>query len=125
MPKVYCRKCKKPLTEELTIVDTKYLYQEVSVNGDFPYDFLPEGKIYYNTGKIIQEHKGTWLSGLKNKYQIQNHNDVSRLTSSCCSLDGAAGVNSICFKSHEVATLVSDCFMHHYVAWDPYKTELK
>ena len=125
MPKVYCKKCKKPLTEELTIIDTRYLYQEVAVNGDFSYDFIPEGKIYYNTGKIVQEHKNTWLSGLENKYQIQNHNDISRLTSNCCFLDGAGGINSICYKSHEVATMVNDCLMYHYVAWDPEKTELK
>jgi hypothetical protein len=125
MPKVYCRKCKKPLTEELTIIDTKYLYQELSVTGDCTGDFIPKGKIYYNTGKIVPEYKNTWLSGLENEYTIWDHYDIARLTSNSCFLDGRAGINSTCFKSHEVATKVNDCLMINFVSWDPERTELK
>ena len=125
MPRVFCRKCMKPLTEELEVVDTKFLYQEVSLTGDFLGDFIPKGKIYYNRGKIVPEHKNTWLSGLGNQYQIWDHYDSARLTSNCCFLDGRGGINSTCFKSHEVATVVSDCLMINYIAWDPDKTELK
>lgn len=125
MPKVFCKKCNQALTEELTIIDTAYLYQRVDVRGDLPYDFIPSGKIYYNTGKIAKDHKETWLSGLRNEYQIKNHTDTSRLTINCCYLDGSAGINAMCNNSHEVATRIGDCFMYNYIAWDPEKTELK
>ena len=125
MPKMYCKKCGQPLTEELTIIENKFLFQEVSISGNFEGDFIPKGKIYYNNGKIVPEFKNSWLSGLKNKNDIWNHYDINKLSVNCCSLDGSAGINSTCFKSHEVATLISDCFMLNFIAWDPEKTELK
>lgn len=125
MPKIYCKKCQKALTEELEEIDTKFLFHNVSNVGDFSGDFIPAGKVFYNTGKITPKHKNTWLSGLENSYQIRNHNDIRRLTSSCCFFDGEAGINSICFKNHEVATRINDCFMMNYIAWDSEKTELK
>ena len=101
--KIYCRKCKIRLTEELLEMEEEKI--------TFPdcEEAIPEGRFVFQTDSQV-------LSILINRNQelLKNHLNPYRVHG-CCGSDGTNGYNKLCLNNHEVATEFSDCYTSYYI----------
>ncbi|BCY29347.1 hypothetical protein [Flavobacterium okayamense] len=101
--RIYCRKCKIRLTEDLLEIPQDKIY--------FPdeAEAIPEGKFVFFKNNSM-------LSILVNRKQslLKDHADSSRFYG-CCGSDGSYGYNKVCSNNHEVATEFSDCYTSYYI----------
>ena len=101
--KIYCRKCKIRLTEELLeMEEDKITFPDCE-------EAIPEGRF------VFQKYNSV-LSILINRNQelLKNHLDSYRFQG-CCGSDGLNGYNKLCLNNHEVATEFSDCYTSYYI----------
>ncbi|MGA1871719.1 MAG: hypothetical protein ACMUJM_24590 [bacterium] len=104
-----CRKCKLPITKDLTeLKDYSVLCEE---DGK---DFLPEGVFFKSDGEYYTGSENKIIVNIKDLINSERHPDSSRLNG-CCGLDGLDGINTICKNGHEIGTERSDCWMSHSV----------
>ena len=103
--RIYCKKCKEQLTQNLVEIDSKHLRFEDGVKA------IGSGKFSICKDEICNT-KGL-IAALEN-YELKNHKDLRRFTG-CCGSSGSDGMNKTCKNGHEVATEVSDCWTAHYI----------
>ncbi|SEN93626.1 hypothetical protein SAMN05444671_2495 [Flavobacterium sp. CF108] len=105
--RIYCKKCKEQLTQNLVETESKHLRFE-------------DGTRAINSGKFsIYENENNVKEVIVaiEDYELRNHKDLRRFTG-CCGSSGTDGMNKTCKNGHEVATEVSDCWTPHYINFD-------
>jgi uncharacterized protein (TIGR02996 family) len=108
----FCTRCELQLTKPLWP-----LGDQLCPDGAQDSPLIPSGFCWQATGDIvnIQSHYCVNLDDLTN---TKHHSDTRRLTG-CCGPSGLDGLNIVCNNGHEVGTECSDCWMPHYLHWEP------
>jgi uncharacterized protein (TIGR02996 family) len=112
-----CAVCRLPLTVPLNPLGGVVWLSQADATPLVPAGFLwkSDGTVWNGTA----DHYCVNLADLRNS---RPHPDPHRRVG-CCGPSGHDGVNTICRNGHEVGTECSDCWMPHFLHWDPKATE--
>lgn len=117
--KLICKSCNLEVSKQVSeLLDLNLLDRNVGHN------YIPEGFYVIDDGITYPVGlKGYILINIKDLTNTNYHSDQSRLNG-CCGYDGCDGLNRICLNNHEIGTEHSDCWMPHYVAFNPELVQL-
>lgn len=110
---VTCKNCSVTLTNNLIELKDKSL-----INENDGEDYIPEGFYIIGNEDYHSIMKDRIVINIKDLINSTNHWDRKRLNG-CCGLDGTDGINKICINNHEICTEKSDCWMAHFVIFEP------
>lgn len=111
--RLICKTCKIEITDEL--VELKDLSL---VNENEGEDYIPTGYFIIGDGKYDINAENKVIINIKDLINSKLHSDRTRLYG-CCGIDGLDGINRVCVNNHEIGTESSDCWMAHYIAFEP------
>ena len=113
-----CKNCFTPLTTDLQSVPL------ASQNEAMGEDLLPPGQLVQKDGSSGPSEAGHFLTNTADAVHVKLTSDSRRLNG-CCGLDGCDGLNLQCESCDAyVATKRTDCWMPHYIAFDPAATQV-
>ncbi|GKV70080.1 hypothetical protein NCCP2716_25780 [Sporosarcina sp. NCCP-2716] len=117
--KLVCKLCNLDVSKQvIELQDLKLL------NKTDGQDLMPESfYIVANDEYFAPRDKGCFIINSKDVINSNFHSDQGRLNG-CCGYDGCDGMNRVCLNNHEIGTECSDCWMSHFVAFNPESVRL-
>jgi len=79
---------------------------------------VPAGYFVHSDGTVWNGTAGHYCVNLADLRNTGPHPDYRR-RNGCCGMDGCNGPNAVCANGHEVGTECSDCWMPHFLHFDP------
>ena len=117
--KLICISCNLEISKQVSELKDLNLLDKNDGHG-----YIPEGFYIVDDGiTYLVGLKGFIIINIKDLINSNHHPDQSRL-SGCCGYDGCDGMNRICLNNHEIGTERSDCWMPHFVAFNPELVQL-
>lgn len=110
---IRCAACNAALTPELSLLENTKSFDETDGR-----DLFEKGFYYLSEGSYFKGIDGAIVINKNDLLDAKLHWNPNRL-SGCCDLDGCNGPNMLCCNGHEIATQRSDCWMSHYVKFEP------
>lgn len=114
--KIYCKNCHTKLTDELKEEQKDNLLfienEDVLKKGKFA--FIDENDANRNVLIVCVDEDD----------YLENHPDSSRFQG-CCGASRFDSLNKTCSNGHEVATIITDCWIYHYIKFDLSKVIVK
>ena len=107
-----CAACRVPLTGPLwRLADPVWLSEADGT------PLVPAGYCWESDG-TAGAGTGHYCVNLADVRNVRPHPDPRR-RNGCCGMDGCDGVNTVCGGGHPVGTECSDCWMAHFLHFDP------
>ena len=110
-----CSECRLPLTGPLWALADPFWIDQSDGN-----PLVPVGFTWLVDGDEWTSVKDHYCVNLADVLNTVPHRD-DRRRHGCCGMDGCDGVNLMCSNRHEVGTECSDCWMPHFLHFEPTK----